>query len=111
MVSLQEAVSQNSIQQVEKLIQEGADVNQEVFDFRGTPCTLLHIAASEGYEKIVELLISNGALIEARNFHGKTPLYQAQCGNFRILREVNFDNFEASKNRYFDHFSRSEFEY
>ena len=88
MASLQDAVSQNLIQQVEKLIQEGADVNQEVFDFRGTSCTLLHIAASEGHEKIVELLISNGALIEARNFHGKTPLYQAQCGNFRILREI-----------------------
>ena len=88
MASLQDAVSQNSIQQAEKLIQEGADVNQEVFDFRGTPCALLHIAASEGFDSIAELLISNGALIEARNFHGKTPLYQAQCGNFRILREI-----------------------
>ena len=79
-LSLLEEVEKNSIQQVQKLIKDGADVNQTV-SYKGKPTTLLHIAASKGYEGIIKLLISNGALIEAKNHKGSTALHVAAKNN------------------------------
>ena len=39
--------------------------------------TPLHEAASQGHRKIAELLIENGALVDATNDNGWTPLLQA----------------------------------
>ena len=75
MLSLHEAVAKNSIGQVQKLIDEGADVNELMFEcFPHGKCTPLQVAAYKGYEEIAELLISNGALLEAKNQRGQTAL-------------------------------------
>ena len=39
--------------------------------------TALHDAALEGHKEIVELLIDNGANVNAKNTIGETPLHQA----------------------------------
>ena len=84
MVLLHEAVSQNSIQEVQRLIDSGIDVNEETLNFEGTA---LHIAAYKGYERIARVLILNGANIEAKRDSGLTPLHLAtQQKNFNIIK-------------------------
>ena len=83
MALLHQAVTDNSIQQVQILIEKGVDVNQPKFDgsdphVRGTP---LHAAAYKGYEEIAELLISNGASLEAKNHKDQTALQVAAFWN------------------------------
>ena len=78
MVLLHEAVSQNSIQEVQRLIDSGIDVNEETLNFEGTA---LHIAAYQGYERIARVLILNGANIEAQCFRLETPLLKAAFNN------------------------------
>ena len=79
MVLLHEAVSQNQIQEVRRLINEGFDVNEEALSSEGTP---LHIAAYNGYETIAKILISKGADINSQNINGLTPLHLATQKNY-----------------------------
>ena len=58
MVLLHEAVAKNSLEKVQTLIDNKADINESILYLQGTP---LHIAALNGYENIAKLLISNGA--------------------------------------------------
>ena len=51
--SLQDAFSQNSIQEVQRLIDNGVDVNEVSLDFEGIP---LHVASYKGHETIARLL-------------------------------------------------------
>ena len=88
-LSLLEEVEKNSIQQVQKLIKDGADVNQ-IVSYKGKPTTLLHIVASKGYEGIIKLLISNGALIEAKNHKGSTALHVAAKNNQIVKLLLDF---------------------
>ena len=78
MVSLHEAVAEDSIQHVRKLIQEGSNVNEKSLPYQFTP---LHVAALEGNEDIAHLLISNGAHTEEKDFHGRSPLHLAVLYN------------------------------
>ena len=68
MVPIEEAVSQNSIEEVQRLIDSGVDLNAQ-----GT--FPLHTAVDIGNEKIAELLILNGAVIDSKDFDELTPLY------------------------------------
>ena len=43
----------------------------------GWEWTPLHLAASWGHKEIAELLIANGAYVNAKDKEGKTPLYHA----------------------------------
>jgi len=82
--SLFEAVTKGDIEQVKKLISEGADVNAE--NSRIYNRTPLHIAAYEGHKDIAELLISIGADIGAKDIEGCTPIYWAVVrGNKEIV--------------------------
>ena len=53
---------------------------------RGTntkPCngsTAIHVAAQEDHVPVIELLISKGAMIDARGKLGQTPLHQVSTG-------------------------------
>ena len=83
MAFLHKAVADNSIQQVQILIENGVDVNEPRLEGsdphgKGTP---LHAAAYKGYEEIAELLISNGALLEAKNHNDQTTLQVAAFWN------------------------------
>jgi hypothetical protein len=56
---------------IEKLLEEGADINAT------SQRTALHVAAENGNLEIVELLIERGADVNVRDIHGRTPLVVA----------------------------------
>jgi hypothetical protein len=56
---------------IEKLLDEGADINAT------SQRTALHVAAENGNLEIVKLLIDRGADINAQDIHGRTPLVVA----------------------------------
>ena len=60
------------------LIENGTDVNQNVDNFQTSP---LHIAAKEGLDEIAEILIQNGAKLNAKDDLNLTPLHYAVIGN------------------------------
>jgi ankyrin repeat protein len=69
-ISVVSAVHVEDLDKVRELIQEGASIN--VKDQRGR--TALHYAAAQGHKEIVELLLANGADVNAStNFYMKTP--------------------------------------
>jgi ankyrin repeat protein len=82
--SLFESVRKGDIEQVKKLISEGADVNKK--DRRN--CTVLHYAAQQGYRDIGELLISKGANVDAAGPGYLTPLYYAVQHGHRDIAEL-----------------------
>jgi ankyrin repeat protein len=53
----------------------GADVNQA--DTGGN--TALHLAASKGFNRVIELLVASGAQLSPRNAKGQTPLAAAEA--------------------------------
>jgi len=60
---------------VRSLVEQGADVNYQNPRFRnGTP---LHTAAANGYLDVAEYLIAQGAIVNAINNDGDTPLDRA----------------------------------
>ena len=74
--SLFEAVNKGDIEQVKRLIADGADVNatEDLGQVRWTP---LIAAASGGNAQVVKVLLENGAKVDATDSHGYTPLYYA----------------------------------
>ena len=77
---LKEAVKRNNFQDVHELIANGIDINEVS---KALQQTLLHLAAGLGHDQIAELLISNGANIDAKDLKGSTPLHYA-VGHNRI---------------------------
>ena len=71
--SLFEAAKKGDIEQVKKLIAQGADVNGT----EGGAWTPLAEAASVGHAQVVKVLLENGAEVDANDSHGYTPLYYA----------------------------------
>ena len=71
---LREAVKSNKIEEVQELIANGIDVNEVSTNLQQTA---LHLAAGLGHDQILELLISNGGHIDAKDKKGHTPLYYA----------------------------------
>ncbi|MEC9330965.1 MAG: ankyrin repeat domain-containing protein [Verrucomicrobiota bacterium] len=68
------AVTSGDAVDVKKAIDEGADVNAKV----GGGKTPLHGAASNGFKEIAELLITNGADVNAKDdYSERTPLFDA----------------------------------
>jgi ankyrin repeat protein len=68
---LHSAAIYGDIQQVKKLIDDGADKNAR--DDSG--CTPLHRAAERGYVEIVKILLAAGANKDANDNYGRTPLH------------------------------------
>ena len=59
-----------------------AGVYVSVLSRDGTNWTPLHSAARNGHLNIVKLLISNGAVVNARDVNNRSPLDQASVGRF-----------------------------
>ena len=57
---------------IQVLVDHGVDVN-----YAGFEGTALHLASSKGNVKVVEALLDRGANIEAQDYRGKSPLYNA----------------------------------
>lgn len=71
--SLIEAVKQNNMQEVKKLLSEGATVNVKD-SYKKTP---LHYAAQNSNLNMVKLLVESGAEIDAKDSNNEAPLYTA----------------------------------
>jgi ankyrin repeat protein len=67
------ALQRGDIDQIERHIYWGADLNQATPDGRMP----LHIAAKAGRWIVVELLLDNGAQIDSKDQQGHSPLYEA----------------------------------
>jgi hypothetical protein len=113
------AVSKNDVEAVSNLLQRGADVNERVklsstFDamkkfgdgtlgekFEGKGNTPLHLAVIRNNPDIVQLLIRNGADLDAQNPAGNTPLQLAKNPNIsKLLLEKGASASSAKGGKY-----------
>lgn len=73
---LHQAVTDNNIESVKLVLENGADINQlgpSWYDYGSA----LHIAVQEGHQEIAQLLIEKGALVDLRDNSDLTPLHNA----------------------------------
>eukprot|EP00736_Rhodelphis_marinus_P008001 Rmarinus@m.3149 len=68
--NLANAVRSNDVSSVQELLSHGLDVDISNYDDRG----VLHLAAKDGRQHIVEMLIEFGASVNIRDNHDNTPL-------------------------------------
>ena len=82
---LEEAVLNNNLSEVQRLIKAGADVNAQ----NENSLTPLHLAVDNNFPEIVRELIAARADVNAKNKKGNTPLHLAVNKNFpEIIREL-----------------------
>ncbi|HHH39741.1 MAG TPA: ankyrin repeat domain-containing protein [Sedimenticola sp.] len=92
-IGLYPAIHRGDIDQIERQIYWGADINQEDADGRRP----LHVAAEQGRYVIVRILLDNGAAIDAEDSRGHTPLESAlfagrtRVAELLIQRGAKFD--------------------
>jgi len=80
------AVSENDFDEVQRLLDNGRDVNDPEWEFENTP---LHDVRSE---EMAQLLIRAKADVNRKNKFGETPLFFAKSESIvRILLEANAD--------------------
>ncbi|MET0624137.1 MAG: ankyrin repeat domain-containing protein [Pyrinomonadaceae bacterium] len=78
-----QALRKNDIGSVQRLLDEGVDVNESDSE----DSTLLHHAVGEGQSEIVRLLLERGADVNARDLYGHTPLMvAAERGRSEVAR-------------------------
>lgn len=73
---------------VERLLDEGVDVNtQDVYgaELKASP---LHVASGNGHKEVVELLLRWGAKVDIQNDFGDTPLIAATRGGHKEIIEL-----------------------
>jgi len=75
------AIEKGDAEEVEELIENGADVNARTVN--GIPALIF--AAMKGHAEIVKILIENGADVNGKTTYGMTALmYAAQIGHTEI---------------------------
>ena len=87
-ISIKSAASKGNIEAVKQHLAAGTDVNAKEDGKYGTP---LHRAADAGHKKVVELLLANGANVNARISMG-TPLHEAVTGGHKDIAELLIAN-------------------
>ena len=88
-VDIWEAASEGNIQAVKQHLAAGTD-----FELRCTACglTVLGHAAWGGHKEIVELLIAEGADVNAKRNTGVTPLHHAAWNGHKEVAELLIAN-------------------
>lgn len=73
------AARRGDIDEIHRLLDEGADVNEPSSGHKGSGTTALHLAAAGGHIEVMDELLKRGANIEARTRGGCgwTPLHSA----------------------------------
>ena len=85
------AIEEGNVKKVKNLIKKKSDINanHSYLDALSYDNTFLHFAAELGNEKIVKVLIENGARIEARNLGKQTPLHcAAEKGHEKVVETI-----------------------
>ena len=82
--TLHDAAAKGNLNEVERLIAEGAKVNAK--DKGGN--TPLHSAVINGHATVAALLIAKGAKVKAKNKAGYTPLHAAAYQGEKTLAEL-----------------------
>ena len=86
-ISIHEAAEDGNIEAVKQHIAAGTDLNAKNEVARGVGETPLHKAAGEGRKKVAELLIANGADVDASS-GGMTPLHKAATRGEKEIVEL-----------------------
>ena len=100
---LHHAVKEGRLRDIQRLIQNGADVNKSTSDSRGPMATRqfspLHIAVQEGqHEAIILLLGINGIVVDKMNNCSETPLYlAAEKGDIEAVKLLIAKNAAVNK--------------
>lgn len=83
------AADGNVLEAARKLLEDGADIDMTL------ERTALHVAAEKGYAEMVDLLLDNGADVDARDHLGRVPMFLALAGGHhevaRRLAEAGTD--------------------
>ena len=80
--SLESAVQFESIKEVQRHLNEGANANQK--DTNGQ--THLHHAAQSGNTQVAQALIGRGAILDSKDNEGRTPLHlAAEAGHASMI--------------------------
>ncbi|ODM95490.1 Ankyrin repeat and KH domain-containing protein mask [Orchesella cincta] len=87
---LMEAANGGYVEVGKILIEKGAEVNAAPVP--ATRDTALTIAADKGHYRFVELLLNKGAIVDARNKKGCTPLWLACHGGHLDVAQILFRN-------------------
>ena len=74
------SIREDDMEAVQQALSDGADVNAKGGMIGGTP---LHDAALNGHKEIAELLIAEGAEVNAKGKPGRTPLHWAAYNNHK----------------------------
>ena len=82
--SLREATITGDIEQVKKLIAQGADLNEK----EKNGWTPLHYAGWYGQREVAKMLIAEGANVNATDSSGETPLHVGVRFGARYIREL-----------------------
>jgi ankyrin repeat protein len=77
-----QAAADGKINAVKYHLAAGVDVNAKLDPLGTTP---LHHAAGWGHKDIVELLIAEGADVNAKDDDGGTPLHEAAGGGYKEI--------------------------
>ena len=93
------AIRNNDCRKVEKLLKKGFNVNQEIDEYekKALICRTIPIcaAAARGYAKVVELLLSYGANINAANSYWSSAMHTASFHGYtnviNVLLQRNVD--------------------
>ena len=84
-ISIYEAAREGNIEAVKQHIAADTDVNAKDDALEWTP---LFMAAGKGHKEIVELLLANGAEVNAKGDGGVTPLHIAPLGSHKEVAEL-----------------------
>ena len=89
-ISIHRAAREGNIEAVKQHLEAGMDVDVEVNNrFGGTP---LYFAASGGHREVVELFITEGANVNAKDWMGRTPLNDAAGRGYKEIVEILLAN-------------------
>ena len=84
-ISIHEAARDGNIEAVKQHIAAGTDVNAKDDALEWTP---LFMAPGKGHKEIAELLLANGAEVNAKGDGGVTPLHIAPLGSHKEVAEL-----------------------
>ena len=94
MTNIFDAIKNNNLEQLQKAINDGADVNKA--DNEGA--TPLYVAAYKGHLEVVQHLLENGADVNKSTNGGFTPLYiAAQQGYLEVVKLLLDNGAEINK--------------